>query len=271
MADMMNEPNVLELRNIYKSFARTDVEDVTNALSDISFTLRDGEFLTIVGPSGCGKSTILRLIAGLIFPTSGSLTLNGQPIAGPNPERGMVFQRPTLFPWLTVEKNLTFSARMTGQPRDADYQAEVERLLEVAGLSEFRNDFPHQLSGGMAQRLALIRTMINHPKVFLLDEPLGALDAFTRMHMQDELLKLWQRSRHMMLMVTHDIDEALYLGTRVIVMAPRPGRIRADLANDMPFPRARTSDEFLQWRKRVLELLDFGSGTPQPPSGTAPL
>lgn len=272
MAGTMDGPNVLELRNVYKSFARTETEDVTNALSDISFTLRDGESLSIVGPSGCGKSTILRLIAGLIFPTSGTLTLDGEPIVGPAPERGMVFQRPTLFPWLTVEKNLTFSARMTGRPMDESYRAEVERLLEVAGLSEFRNDFPHQLSGGMAQRLALIRTMINHPKVFLLDEPLGALDAFTRMHMQEELLRLWQRSRRMMLMVTHDIDEALYLGTRVVVMAPRPGRIRADLTIDMPFPRARTSDEFLQWRKRVLELLDFGQTGPSeaPPLPPAP-
>ena len=258
----MGDVNILELRNVYKSFARTDAEDVTNALSDISFTLTDGEFLSIVGPSGCGKSTILRLIAGLIFPTSGSLALNGEAITGPTPERGMVFQRPTLFPWMTVEQNLTFSARMTGRPRDAGYRQEMEHLLDIAGLTEFRGDFPHQLSGGMAQRLALIRTMINHPKVFLLDEPLGALDAFTRMHMQEELLRLWQRSRHMMLMVTHDIDEALYLGTRVIVMAPRPGRVRADLANDMPFPRARTSDEFLQWRKRVLELLDFGQPVP---------
>ena len=250
--------NILELIHVHKSFARTDSREVTQALSDISFTLRDGEFLSVVGPSGCGKSTILRLIAGLIFPTAGTLTLNGKNITGTNPERGMVFQRPTLFPWLTVEQNLTFSARMMNTDKGPEYRAEAERLLNLAGLTEFRNDFPYQLSGGMAQRLALIRTMITHPKVFLLDEPLGALDAFTRMNMQDELLELWQRSRRMMLMVTHDIDEALFLGTRILVMAPRPGRVRADLKNDMPFPRARTSDEFLQWRKKVLELLDFG-------------
>ena len=236
----MSDKNLLILDHVHKSFARTETNDVTNALSDISFKIEDGEFLSIVGPSGCGKSTILRLIAGLIFPTTGTITLNGETIKGTNPE--------------------PFSARMTNSNKGSEYKAEVERLLEMAGLTEFRNDFPHQLSGGMAQRLALIRTMINHPKVFLLDEPLGALDAFTRMNMQDELLRLWQRSKHMMLMVTHDIDEALYLGTRVLVMAPRPGRIRADLKNDMNYPRKRTSDEFLQWRKKVLEMLDFGSG-----------
>ena len=168
----------------------------------------------------------------------------------------MVFQRPTLFPWLTVEQNLNFSPRM--MKRQGEMKESAERLLELAGLTEFRDDFPHQLSGGMAQRLALIRTMINNPKVFLLDEPLGALDAFTRMTMQDELLKLWQRSGHMMVMVTHDIDEALYLGTRVVVMAPRPGRIRVDMKNDMPYPRNRTSAAFLGRRKEVLEMLDFG-------------
>ena len=250
--------NVLEFNHVYKNFSRTDNEEVTHALSDITFSIHDGEFLSIVGPSGCGKSTIMRLIAGLIFPTEGTVTLNGKTISAPDPERGMVFQRPTLFPWLTVEKNLNFSARMKGYKSNPEHKAEAERLLELAGLSEFRNDFPHQLSGGMAQRLALIRTMINHPKVFLLDEPLGALDAFTRMNMQEEILKLWQRSSHMVLMVTHDIDEALYLGTRILVMAPRPGRIRADLKNDMEYPRKRTSNEFLQWRKTVLEMLDFG-------------
>ncbi|MBQ9594915.1 MAG: ABC transporter ATP-binding protein [Synergistaceae bacterium] len=250
--------NILTLNHVHKSFARTEGEDVTQALSDITFTVKDGEFLSIVGPSGCGKSTIMRLIAGLIFPTAGTITLNGEIIKGTDTERGMVFQKPTLFPWLTVKQNLDFTAKMKGYTHKADYESESERLLELAGLEEFRNDFPHQLSGGMAQRLALIRTMINKPRVFLLDEPLGALDAFTRMNMQDEILKLWQRSNHIVLMVTHDIDEALYLGTRIIVMAPRPGRIREDMKNEMPYPRVRTSDEFLQMRKRVLEMLNFG-------------
>lgn len=250
--------NLLELSHVHKSFARTEGEEVTRAVEDINFSVHDGEFMSIVGPSGCGKSTIMRLIAGLIFPTAGTITLNGEIIKGTDTGRGMVFQKPTLFPWLTVEQNLHFTAKMQGLKRDSSYMAEAERLLELAGLSDFRNDFPHQLSGGMAQRLALIRTMINHPKVFLLDEPLGALDAFTRMNMQDEILRLWQRSNHIVLMVTHDIDEAIYLGTRILVMAPRPGRIREDIRNDLAYPRIRTSDEFLGLRKKVLELLNFG-------------
>lgn len=248
--------NVLKLDGVYKSFARTETDDVTNALSNINMTVTDGEFISIVGPSGCGKSTILRLVAGLIVPTSGTVQLNGQPVQGPSPERGMVFQKPTLFPWMTVEQNLTFSLRMAGTL--AGREDDVNKLLEIAGLSDFRNDFPHQLSGGMAQRLALIRTMINHPNVFLLDEPLGALDAFTRMRMQDEILALWRTSGHMTLMVTHDIDEALYMGTRVIVMAPRPGRIREDIKVDLPYPRNRAGNEFLGHHAKVLEMLDFG-------------
>ncbi len=251
----MNE-NILRLERVSKSFARTDAADVTNALQDISLEVRTGEFISIVGASGCGKSTILRLIAGLIMPTTGTLTLDGRPITGTAPERGMVFQKPTLFPWLTVEQNVSFSLRMTHNTEGMEEK--VEKLVKMAGLDEFRTSYPHQLSGGMAQRVALIRTMINNPPVFLLDEPLGALDAFTRMNMQDELLGMWSGRRHMMLMVTHDVDEALYMGTRVVIMAPRPGRVREDLKIDLAYPRNRTSNKFMEYRKHVLEMLDFG-------------
>lgn len=247
---------LLELKHVSKSFARTEVAEVTNALENIQLTFAPGEFATIVGPSGCGKSTILRLVAGLIQPTTGSITLAGDVIKGPNPNRGIVFQKPTLFPWLSVRDNVSFSLRM--QSKIVGREADVDRLIAMAGLTEFREAYPHQLSGGMAQRVALIRTMINDPEVFLLDEPLGALDAFTRMNMQDELLRMWEERRRMMLMVTHDIDEALYMGTRVLVMAPRPGRIREDIALDMPYPRNRTSKKFLEYRTHVMEMLDFG-------------
>ena len=226
--------NILKLEHVSKSFARTDAADVTNALQDVSLEVRTGEFISIVGASGCGKSTILRLA----------------------PERGMVFQKPTLFPWLTVEQNVSFSLRMMHNTEGMDEK--VDRLVKMAGLEEFRTSYPHQLSGGMAQRVALIRTMINNPPVFLLDEPLGALDAFTRMNMQDELLEMWGESRHMMLMVTHDVDEALYMGTRVVIMAPRPGRVREDLKIELEYPRNRTSSKFMEYRKHVLEMLDFG-------------
>lgn len=246
----------LKLEGVSKSFLAADHSGLTHALSNIDLEVNDGEYISIVGPSGCGKSTILRLVAGLIVPTTGTLSLNGAPIRGTDPDRGMVFQKPTLFPWLTVEQNVAFSLRMRKklQGREGD----VARLIDMAGLREFRTAYPYQLSGGMAQRVALIRTMINEPRVFLLDEPLGALDAFTRMNMQDELLKLWGQNRHIMMMVTHDVDEALYMGTRVLVMAPRPGRVRADLKVDMEYPRSRTSRRFLDYRAHVMELLDLG-------------
>ncbi|RKJ53847.1 ABC transporter ATP-binding protein [bacterium 1XD42-1] len=244
----------LNLDNVSKSFASADTNNITHALSDITLRVKDGEFLSIVGPSGCGKSTILRLVAGLIVPTTGSLTLNGEAIREPDPKRGMVFQKPTLFPWLTVEQNVAFSLRMLKKEENGA----VDRLIQMIGLSEFRHAYPHQLSGGMAQRVALIRTMINEPDVFLLDEPLGALDAFTRMNMQDELINMWNEKKQIVMMVTHDVDEAIYMGTRILVMAPRPGRVVDDIPIEMDYPRNRTSRQFLTYRKKIMEMLDFG-------------
>lgn len=214
----------LELKDISKSFLSSDKHGITVALDNINLNIEDGEFVSIVGPSGCGKSTILRIIAGLIPPTKGSVELGGKAIDGPSPNRGMVFQDPTLFPWLSVEDNVAFSLKVLGKHKEKREQ--MDRLIDVVGLSDFRTSYPHQLSGGMAQRVSLIRTMINEPEVFLLDEPLGALDAFTRMNMQDELLSMWQNNKHIMIMVTHDIDEAIYMSTRVVTMAPRPGGIK---------------------------------------------
>lgn len=244
----------LNLDNVSKSFASADTNNITHALSDITLRVKDGEFLSIVGPSGCGKSTILRLVAGLIVPTTGSLTLNGEAIREPDPKRGMVFQKPTLFPWLTVEQNVAFSLRMLKKEENGA----VDRLIQMIGLSEFRHAYPHQLSGGMAQRVALIRTMINEPDVFLLDEPLGALDAFTRMNMQDELINMWNEKKQIVMMVTHDVDEAIYMGTRILVMAPRPGRVVDDIPIELDYPRNRTSRQFLTYRKKIMEMLDFG-------------
>ena len=246
----------LNLSNVSKSFVGNSGRDLVYALENISFTAAPGEFISIVGQSGCGKSTILRLIAGLIIPTTGTLVLNGKAISGASPNRGMVFQKPTLFPWLTVEDNASFSLRMMKKLRGRE--SEVDRLIEIAGLSEFKKSYPHQLSGGMAQRLALIRTMINDPEVFLLDEPLGALDAFTRMQMQEELVGTWLKKRRIMIMVTHDIDEAIYMSTRILVMAPRPGRVMKEIAVELDYPRNRASNKFMQYRTDVLELLNLG-------------
>lgn len=247
---------ILELDHVSKSFAKVEHDDVTNALHDITVTMESGEFISLVGPSGCGKSTILRLVAGLIFPTLGRVTVNGKEIDGPSPERGMVFQKPTLFPWLTVEKNIAFSLEMQGKLKGNEDR--VKRMLDIIGLEQFKDDYPAQLSGGMAQRVALVRSLINQPEILLLDEPLGALDAFTRMNMQDEILDMWSRRRQLVLMVTHDVDEAIYMGTRILVMDSAPGRILADIKIDEEFPRDRSSASFVAYRGDILRRLHFG-------------
>lgn len=246
----------LVLKNVSKSFLRTESTDVTDALEDINLEIRKGEFVSIVGTSGCGKSTLLRLIAGLILPTEGMILFDEKEIKEPSPKRGMVFQKPTLFPWLTVEKNISFSLRMQGKYKENKYK--VNEMLEMVGMGEFRTDYPHQLSGGMAQRVALVRSLINEPEILLLDEPLGALDAFTRMNMQDDILRIWKEQGNTAIMVTHDVEEAIYMGTRVLVMEPRPGKVKSDLEIDLQYPRDRNSDKFISYKKQILNLLDLG-------------
>ena len=240
----------LVLENASKSFSRKEKE-VTFALSPVNLTVEEGEFISIVGPSGCGKSTLLRLVAGLLTPTSGKLSLDGEEIVGTDAKRGMAFQKPTLFPWLTVEENIAFGPKV----RKENKKEEIERMLALTHLSDFRSAYPHELSGGMAQRVALVRTMINEPEVFLLDEPLGALDAFTRMKMQDELLLLWKEKKNMMLMVTHDVDEAIYMGTRVLVMAKAGGSVLRDIPIDLAYKRKRLDPKFLSYREEIMRLL----------------
>lgn len=253
---MDNKKVVLKLENVSKGFAKIENEDVTRALDNISLTMESGEFISLVGPSGCGKSTILRLVAGLIRPTLGKVTVNGEEIEHPSPDRGMVFQKPTLFPWLTVEKNIAFSLKM--QNKLKGNEKKVEDMINIIGLQDFRNDYPGQLSGGMAQRVALVRSLINEPDILLLDEPLGALDAFTRMNMQDEILKIWRKRKQLAIMVTHDIEEAIYMGTRVIVMESSPGRIVADVKIEQDYPRDRSSDAFVAYRNDILKKFNLG-------------
>ena len=252
----MDKKVTLKLDHVSKSFAKVESDEVTHALDDVSVTMESGEFISLVGPSGCGKSTILRLVAGLISPTLGSVTVDGKEVDGPSPDRGVVFQKPTLFPWLTVENNIGFSLEMQGKLKGNEHK--VQRMIDVIGLQKFKDDYPGQLSGGMAQRVALVRTLINEPEILLLDEPLGALDAFTRMRMQDEILSIWAEKKQLALMVTHDVDEAIYMGTRVLVMDANPGRIVADIKIDQPFPRDRSSDEFIKYRVDILNRLHFG-------------
>lgn len=249
----------LKLNNVSKSFAKIETDEVTHALNEIDLSLNSGEFISLVGPSGCGKSTILRLVAGLIKPTTGTVTVDDKEVAEPSPERGMVFQKPTLFPWLTVEKNIGFSLKMQGKLKGNEDK--VKRMIDIIGLENFKDDYPEQLSGGMAQRVALVRSLINEPDILLLDEPLGALDAFTRMNMQDEILKIWSEKQQLAIMVTHDVDEAIYMGTRVIVMEANPGRIVDDIRIEQPYPRKRSSEEFVEYRNRILNRLHFGGNS----------
>ena len=259
----MEEKKVtLKLDNVSKSFAKIENDEVTHALNEVDLTLHSGEFVSLVGPSGCGKSTILRLIAGLIVPTTGTVSVDGKPVTKPSPERGMVFQKPTLFPWLTVEKNLAFSLRMQGKLKGNEDR--VHRMLDVIGLDAFKDDYPDQLSGGMAQRVALVRSLINEPDILLLDEPLGALDAFTRMNMQDEILRIWKETGMTAIMVTHDVDEAVYLSDKVVVMTPRPGRITGTLDIKLARPRARSSEDFLHYRAEILRQLHYGGTIKEP-------
>jgi len=252
---MENTKVTLELENVSKSFAKIETDEVTHALTSVTTTMESGEFISLVGPSGCGKSTMLRLVAGLIPPTTGKLTVNGKEIEKPAPDRGMMFQKATLFPWLTVKDNIAFSLKMQGKLKGNEDK--VENMIKVIGLENFREDYPAQLSGGMAQRVALVRSLINEPPILLLDEPLGALDAFTRMNMQDEILKIWQEKKQLAIMVTHDVDEAIYMGTRVLVMDAHPGRVIADIPIDLPFPRDRGSREFVEYRIDILNKLHF--------------
>lgn len=239
--------------NVGKLFTRADKNGLTHAISDVSFEAKEKEFVSIVGPSGCGKSTMLRLIAGLIAPSFGEITLDGEKITEPKSNRGMVFQKPTLFPWLTVKENVAFSGDLAKKTDDKM----VERMLNKVGLEEFKDVYPSALSGGMAQRVSLIRTLINKPEIMLLDEPLGALDAFTRMNMQDLILDLWSEEKNLNIMVTHDVDEAIYMSTKVLVMQANPGRIKEIVDIDLAYPRQRTSEKFTKYRNKILEALNI--------------
>lgn len=233
----------LSLQGVRKAFQLSRTEQI-DAIRDISFDVYENEMCVLLGPSGCGKSTALRLIAGLEEPTEGSLTLDGHEIAGPHRERGMVFQAYTSFDWLTVQKNVEYGMRLNGVPK-TERRARAEHFIELVGLTRFRDAYPNQLSGGMKQRVAIARTLANRPSLLLLDEPFGALDAETRWHMQELMLSILAESRTTAIMVTHDIEEGLFLADRIIFMTRGPGRIAEVMATDFKQGKRISSKEEL--------------------------
>jgi NitT/TauT family transport system ATP-binding protein len=241
----------IAIRDVSHSF---DLEGAPlPVLENVSLTAARGEFVALLGPSGCGKSTLLRLVAGLEPPTKGEVAADGQRIAGPDPSRVVVFQDPTLFPWRNVRDNVSLGLEAQGLLKTSG--ARIDATLRLVGLENFAKAFPHQLSGGMAQRVALARALVNDPDLLILDEPLGKLDSLTRLSMQGEIVNLWRRAGFTALLVTHDIEEALLMATRVVVFSARPASIKADIRIDKPYPRHRDDPDLVARRREILTLL----------------
>ena len=224
------------------------------ALSDVNFSVRESEFVVIVGPSGCGKSTLINIIGGLEDKTSGSVRISGHDVSGPGADRGMVFQGYSLFPWLTVQKNVEFGLKMKGVPAKERSET-AQSYIDMVGLSSFRDALPDELSGGMQQRVAIARTLANDPEILLMDEPFGALDAQTRNIMQEQLVRILQHSERTIMFVTHSVDEALYLSDKVVLLSRRPSRIHQVIDVPWPRPRDRADPEFTALRREILDYL----------------
>jgi len=244
---------MLSIKNLNKTYHTEEGEEVV-ALSDINLYVADKEFVCFIGPSGCGKTTLLRITAGLEKPDSGTLTVNNEPITGPGPDRGMVFQEYSLFPWRTVLKNITFSLELKKIPK-SEREKIARDFLKVVGLSKFADSYPHELSGGMKQRVAIARALVNDPDVLLMDEPFGAVDAQTRNRLQHELLNIWENKKKTVLFITHSVDEAVFLADKVVVFTARPGRVKEVINVDLPRPRERTSFEANEVREHLLASL----------------
>jgi len=252
---LKQRPVVLQVEQLGKDFE--SAHGTVTALRDINFTTHRREFVCVIGPSGCGKSTLIRILAGLETPTSGRVLLDGKAVHGPGPDRGMVFQGYTLFPWLTVKKNVMFGLMRTGRGKMVAEQ-EAMQWIDLVGLGKFADSYPHQLSGGMKQRVAIARALANQPRILLMDEPFGALDAQTRARMQAYLLEIWQNIDVTILFITHDLDEAIYLADRILVLKAHPGEVNELIEVPVPQPRSPAqflSPEFLATKKRLEELI----------------
>ena len=248
------EQTAVDVRHVSKWFTVKDQR--VHALENVSLVVEEGEFVSLLGPSGCGKSTLLRLLAGLETPDTGELLVDGKRIVKPSVSRGIVFQDHRLLPWLSVRDNIALSLHTSTGSRE-EKAARVQDLINLVGLAGFEDAKPYQLSGGMSQRAAIARALAPQPRLLLLDEPLGALDSLTRTRLQKELLRLWQHEGITIIMVTHDVEESVFLSNRVVMMEPRPGRIRQTF--DVPFvhPRQRSDSGFVRLRQRIIDELEF--------------
>ena len=264
-------PPMLELGGLHKQFHSKGGDVV--ALQDIQLTVHRREFMSVLGQSGCGKSTLIRIIAGLESPSQGQVLVEGKPVTGPGRDRGMVFQSYTLFPWLSVKQNVMFGPRMAGKDAFTN-ESEARQWLGLVGLEKFENSYPHQLSGGMKQRAAIARALANEPRILLMDEPFGALDPQTRQQMQAYLLQIWRNVDITIFFITHDLDEAIFLSDRILVLEPRPGRVRELI--EVPVPRPRTHDqmrapEFIAIKKHLETIIHPEDTQPKPQFDKLPM
>ena len=255
-SENLKKTGSISINGINRTYTDANGSEI-EALQDINIDIKPGEFLSLIGPSGCGKTTLLRLIAGLDQAQSGYICLDGEKISGTHYERGYVFQHANLFPWENIQNNI--AAGLKARKKYKEKKKDVAHFIELSGIKGFEKSYPHQLSGGMAQRASLARALINDPKVLLLDEPLGALDSFTRFDLQDKLLELWNERGTTTVLVTHDVDEAVYLSDRIVIMTPRPGKIESIIDVKLKRPRVRNSEEFIALRSDILERLHLVS------------
>lgn len=236
----------VSIESLNRSFFKSQQE--IQALKNVNLQIKKGEFITIIGPSGCGKSTLLKIIAGLDLHFEGKVKIGQEELKGPGIKQGFIFQEHRLFPWLTVEKNIAADLSL----KNPEVRKKVDELIEIVRLKGFEKAYPRELSGGMSQRVAIARALLRDPEVLLLDEPFGALDAFTRTHLQDVLLDIWKKKGTTMILVTHDLDESIYLANRVVIMSPRPGRVSKTMTVDLPHPRKKANRSFQELRQQVL-------------------
>lgn len=246
------EEVTVSINEVSKYFSKQT--GTVQVLENINFQLEKGDFVTVIGPSGCGKSTLLKIIAGLDNDFEGEIIIDGERITKPSKKQGFIFQEHRLFPWLTVEENIAADLSL----KDKYVKDKVKEWVKIVRLDGFEKSYPKEISGGMSQRVAIARALLRDPNVLLLDEPFGALDAFTRSHLQEVLLNIWEQKKTTMIFVTHDIDEAIYLSNRIVIMSAKPGKIHKVIENNLPYPRSKTSESFQEIRKKVLQQFEYG-------------